>query len=144
MLNATYQRWYEGSLAVKDVKDILWNLSLEPIPAAIYKKGTYNSLGMNTRSKPLVISLLSTQWTQTADDAKVEGAVRTMFDALTTDAKRLGQDDPFVYLNYAAPPQNVITGYGLESVEHLQKVRARVDPKGVFSKQVPGGFKIPA
>ena len=49
----------------------------------------------------------------------------------------------FVYLNYANQAQNPIATYGRENVAGLKKAAERYDPRGVFQRQVPGGFKLP-
>lgn len=62
---------------------------------------------------------------------------------IEAEAKRLGVYDPYIYLNYAAPWQNVIASYGADRVYRLKQLRARVDPHAVFTRMVPRGFKIP-
>ena len=83
-------------------------------------------------------------WTDKADDGDVEATARTMFENIEADARKLGEYDPFVYLNYASAWQDPIASYGKESVEYMRKVKAKVDPHGLFTTKVPGGFKIPS
>ncbi|KAK5988319.1 FAD-dependent monooxygenase CTB5 [Cladobotryum mycophilum] len=138
MLNATFLRWNQSLPEIENVPNIVWSMSLEPLPPAIYKRATTdNSLGLGDRSKALVITLLTGMWTDKKDDDKVQQAASKMFDDLEADAKRLGEYDPFVYLNYAAPSQDPIRSYGEKSVEHLKRVRESVDPTGFFTHRVP-------
>lgn len=44
--------------------------------------------------------------------------------------------------NYAGVGQEVIRSYGEASNAFMRQVRARYDPTGVFSRLVPGGFKL--
>jgi len=149
ILKAVYQRLQESLPSVQEIPGIMWSISLEPLPPAIYARAPpgSNSFGLSDRKpqQALVVTLLSATWTRESDDATVEQAARALFDAIESDAKKLGAYDPFVYLNYAAPWQEPIASYGPEAVDRLRQVRDRVDPKGVFTKQVPGpaGFKIP-
>lgn len=83
-------------------------------------------------------------WTDEADDTKVEKTARKMLVDIETKAKELGEYDPFVYANYAAPWQDPIASYGKESIERLKMVRERVDPRRVFTHRVTGAFKLPA
>lgn len=48
----------------------------------------------------------------------------------------------FQYLNYAAPFQTPLESYGEENLRFLRAVSEKYDPKGVFQKRVPGGFKL--
>ena len=58
-------------------------------------------------------------------------------------AREMGLLHNFVYLNYANQVQDPITSYGRENVAGLKKAAERYDPRGVFQRQVPGGFKLP-
>ncbi|KAK8063332.1 oxidoreductase FAD-binding protein [Apiospora saccharicola] len=64
------------------------------------------------------------------------------FGIIEKEARALGAYDPFVFLSYAMPDQNPIASYGEENVRRLVAVRDRVDPAGMFTKQVPGRHKI--
>lgn len=54
--------------------------------------------------------------------------------------RRRGTADPFVYLNFAAPFQRPICGYGVDNVKYLEEVAEKYDPAGAFQNLVPGGF----
>ncbi|KAM0525765.1 hypothetical protein ACHAPE_000476 [Trichoderma viride] len=144
VLKTVFSCWKKSISVVEDVANVVWSISLEPLPTIFYKRaGTSNSLGLSDRNKPLVITLLTAMWTDEADDTKVEKTARKMLVDIETKAKELGEYDPFVYANYAAPWQDPIASYGKESIERLKKVRERVDPKGVFTHRVTGAFKLP-
>ncbi|KAI1453956.1 putative oxidoreductase [Annulohypoxylon moriforme] len=143
MLNATFSIWQDSLSEIKSVSGITWSLSLEPLPPAIYAKGaTANSLGLGERTKPLVVMLLTTSFKYAKDKQQVEEASRRFISAVKEEEQKQGADDPWVYLNYAAPWQDPIGSYGEESLRLLREVRKRVDPLEVFTHNVPGGFKI--
>ncbi|EDP54949.1 hypothetical protein KXX16_006847 [Aspergillus fumigatus] len=145
MLNATYRQWRASLAAIEDVPGIVWSVSLEPLPPAIYARAsTTNCLGLSQTSGALVVTLLNATWEDEADDAKVEQAARALVDRIEDDARQLDAYEPYVYLNYAAAWQDPIASYGKASVEKLQRVSQAVDPKGVFKNQMPGGFKLPS
>lgn len=145
MLNATYRQWRASLAAIEDVPGIVWSVSLEPLPPAIYARAsTTNCLGLSQTSGALVVTLLNATWEDEADDAKVEQAARALVDRIEDDARQLDAYEPYVYLNYAAAWQDPIASYGKASVEKLQRVSQAVDPKGVFKNQMPGGFKFPS
>ncbi len=58
-------------------------------------------------------------------------------------ARDMGMLHKFVYLDYANQDQDPILTYGRENVARLRAAARRYDPRGVFQRQVPGGFKLP-
>lgn len=143
MLNATYDLWQKGLAEVKSVSGLTWSISLDPLPPAIYAKAAHsNSFGLSNRSEALVVMLLTASFTYVADQEKVEEVAKRLVAGLQDEGHKQGAYDPWVYLNYAASWQDPIASYGEESVKHIEKVRNRVDPNGVFTYNVPGGFKI--
>lgn len=58
-------------------------------------------------------------------------------------AREMGLLHEFVYLNYANQDQNPILSYGPENVAIMKAAARKYDPRGVFQRQVPGGFKLP-
>lgn len=144
MLNATYLAWNDSISTIQGIDGIGWSISLEPLPPAIYARAAAgsNAFGLSDRTESLVVTLLSVSWMDAKDDIAVEEAARALLERIETEARRLDAYDPFVYLNYAAPWQEPLLSYGKESVEKMERVRAQVDPKGVFTRYVPGGFKL--
>lgn len=144
MLNAVYQRWNTSLDSIRDIPGIVWAISLEPLPAALYKRAK-NSMGLEDANKSLMITLLSATWDNPEDDATAEATAKALFVDIEEDAHRLGAYHPYVYLNYAAAPlwQDPIASYGSESIERMRRVSREVDPQGAFNKMMPGGFKIP-
>ncbi|KAI0382442.1 putative oxidoreductase [Hypomontagnella monticulosa] len=144
MLNTTYISWNKSLAAIQDIPNIIWSISLEPLPPAFYARSALsNAFGLSDRSGSLVIALLTAMWMNEDDDERIETTARELYTEIEDDAKKSGAYDPFVYLNYAAPWQDPIASYGAKNVERLKRVRKGVDSRGVFTRQVPGGFKIP-
>ncbi|KAL4998711.1 hypothetical protein BDV10DRAFT_194239 [Aspergillus recurvatus] len=144
MLNATYLRWKSSLPAIEDVRGIVWSISLEPLPPAIYARApAKNAFGLSDTTGPQVVTLLSVSWEDEADDERVQNTARALLEGIEEDARRLDSYVPFLYLNYAADWQDPIASYGKRSIEMLRRVSRDVDPKGVFRGGMPGGFKIP-
>ncbi|KAJ1714093.1 oxidoreductase [Aspergillus flavus] len=144
MLTAVYQQWDSSLKSVEGIPGMVWAISLEPLPPAIYaRNASRNALGLADASGSLVVTLLSATWDDESDDEEVEKAARELFDNIDNDARKLGVHEPFVYLNYAAPWQDPISSYKSKNVEILKRVSQDVDPKRVFQTNVPGGFKLP-
>ncbi|KAB8204816.1 hypothetical protein BDV34DRAFT_235597 [Aspergillus parasiticus] len=144
MLNAVYQHWDSSLKSVEGIPGMVWAISLEPLPPAIYTRhASKNALGLGDASGALVVTLLSATWDNELGDENVEKAARELFDNIDNEARKLGVYEPFVYLNYAAPWQDPISSYKSKNVELLKRVSLGVDPKRVFQTNVPGGFKLP-
>jgi hypothetical protein len=144
MLRAVYDVYSSSLESVKDIKGLTWSVSFEPLPPQIYQRGAAdNALGLADRSGTLVVCLITQAWSDEADSERAMEASAALASAIEKSARDLGAHDPYLYLNYAASWQDPISTYGAESVQQLQKLRARVDPNGVFTRLVPGGFKVP-
>jgi hypothetical protein len=141
---------FDASFArCKTQQGFSWNLSIEPLPPQIYARGTAeNSLGLYGRvgqpPKPLAVCLLSPARADADQDEQVYPAVRRLIDEVDARARRLDLYDPYPYLRYRAPWQDVISSYGPESVAELRALQDRADPGRAFTNQVPGGFKNPS
>jgi LmbE family N-acetylglucosaminyl deacetylase len=145
MLRAACEAWDASLAGVRDIRGLTWSLSLEPLPPAIYQRDVAaNVLGLADRTGSRVVCLLTQTWADQADNERVYAASAALIATIEDAARSLDAYDPYIYLDYAAPWQDPIASYGTASVQQLQKLRARVDPKGVFTHLVPGGFKIPS
>ena len=101
-----------------------------------------NSLGLDPAGGALVLTLLSITWNYAADDATVMNAANALIHQIETATKAAGTYSSFKYLNYANGDQDVINGYGAANKAHMQAVSRIYDPRGLFQKAVPGGFKL--
>jgi hypothetical protein len=72
----------------------------------------------------------------------VDTELKNMFDEIASAASEMGLLRRFQYLNYADKQQNPIASYGPENVAALQATSKKYDPKGLFQRQAPGGFKL--
>lgn len=145
VIKAAYEAWNASVPSIRNVPNLTYALVLEPLPPAFYSRhASTNSLGLEDRTDSLFITLVSATWFTAEDDELVDSTAQSLLDSVKTAASKLGGLDPYVYLNYAGRNQDPIASYGKKSVEQLLNVRERVDPTLVFTKQVPGGYKIPS
>ncbi|CBF71642.1 hypothetical protein AN6876.2 [Aspergillus nidulans FGSC A4] len=135
MLNATYLRWKSSLPEIEDVRGIVWSVSLEPLPPAIYARAPRkNALGLSNTTGSQVVTLLSATWEDETDDERIYNTARALFEGIEEDARRLNNYESFLYLNYAADWQDPIASYGESSIEMLKRVSRDVDPEGLFRK----------
>ena len=143
MLHATFDICNNSRAGVQDISGLAWSFSMEPLPPSLYQHNAKaNAFGLANRTGTRVVCLLTQSWSNADDDERVYAATTALIAAIEDAARSLDVYDPFLYLNYAAPWQNPIASYGNASVQQLRALRARVDPKGIFTDQVPGAFKI--
>jgi hypothetical protein len=127
------------------VPNLAYSLSFQPMPTAITSKADSrggNSLGLSAADGNLFNLLLTVSWDDVADDAAIEQHAKDLFQQSEDEAKKLGLFNKYLYLNYAASWQDPFSGYGTAVKAKLQAVSKKYDPKGVFQKQVSGGFKL--
>lgn len=101
-----------------------------------------NVLGLDAADGPLINCLIAATWNNTSDDEVVVGTAKLLLKEVEEGAKKKKIYSKFKYLNYAYVGQPVIEGYGEENVRFLREVSKKYDPRGVFQRQVPGGFKL--
>ena len=128
-----------------DVTGMTYSLSFQPLPTAITSKAASrggNSLGLSEADGNLFNLLMTVSWDNVADDERIEQHAKDLFQQSEDEARKLGLYHKYLYLNYAASWQDPFSGYGDEQKAKLQAVSRKYDPKGVFQKQVSGGFKL--
>jgi hypothetical protein len=144
-INATVRAWNASVPSVQDIPGIVWAVNMDVLPPALYARhAEANALGLtNRKDRPLIVVELTMTWSAADDDETVEMAAKALIATIQQDVGKLGALDPFMYINYAAPWQNPIAGYGEANVDRLLKVQREYDPQRVFTDLIPGGFKLP-
>jgi hypothetical protein len=110
----------------------------------------------------MVALLIFAQWQNAADDEMVNEFAKRCIASTDVQAKSKGLFYPFAYLNDAAGWQDIFSLYGggkslpkmkaiakrygewssADSIDQQPLTQSVIDPKGVFQKLMPGGFKI--
>ena len=164
--NGTRQVWFETSFKLDrqllvDVYD-LWNEAINEVrtlPSVFLFALAYhvisrdtllssqarggNALGLRPEDGPFIICQVETGHTDAAHDADFLALARKVTDRIKDLTRKRGRYMPFKYLNYSDRSQDVIRGYGEESVTQLKAVSRKYDPQRFFQSNVPGGFKLP-
>ncbi|KAL8773027.1 MAG: hypothetical protein Q9209_002047 [Squamulea sp. 1 TL-2023] len=100
-----------------------------------------NSLGIDPNRNIFWLNY-GVSYTNAADDELVYSTTRNYFDKVEQYTRSTGQHESFIYMNYALPTQRVIESYGQANVNFLRAVAKKYDPRLVFQRLVPGGFKL--
>ena len=132
--------------SLKLVPGLGFYLSFQPQGQVIISKsgagaGT-NSLGLDSSDGELVVALVNVVWDLSVFDWVVNRRVQELMGKAARIAEEMGVLNEYVYLNYAAPWQRPISGYGVQSRNELLETSRRYDPGQLFQKAVPGGFKL--
>ncbi|RYC59539.1 hypothetical protein CHU98_g6678 [Xylaria longipes] len=100
-----------------------------------------NALGLENANQTWLA--IDVGWWHASDDAAANEATASLIARVEDAAKSSGQYVDYIFMNDAAVAQNVIGHYGAGNVARLRAVQRRYDPRNIFQKLVPGGFKLP-
>ena len=145
MLNEVFDLFNASLQPIKNTPGLIYSLTYQALPASVTEKSATtggNPLGLESTNGPQVLALLSTSWSNAADDEKINAAVQGVFSQVENRALALNMKNRWIYLNYAAKWQDVIGSYGPENVAKLQSASKKYDPDGLFQYGEPGGYKL--
>ncbi|KAI9706175.1 MAG: hypothetical protein M1820_004936 [Bogoriella megaspora] len=120
-------------------------LAFQPLTSNILQHTTKrggNVLGLSASEAPLMLMNFGWQWSNASLDSVVKEGIANIVEKSNQAAAEMGLLNDYVYMNYAAPGQDPVKGYGQENVEFMKEVQRKWDPEGVFTKLCPGGFKV--
>ena len=123
---------------------VVWSIAFEPLPTTFLAPGAgKNSLGTSPKDGNGIIMLISPLWPNSLADGAVHAKAAEVVNGVNAKARENGMLKRFVYANYADWSQHQLESYGEQDLEFLKRTAGKYDPKGVFQKKVPGGFKLP-
>jgi len=131
--------------SVADVANLTIGFSLQVITDPILEKTKLNggnALGLDTNEGPLMLCLVSPSWSDSADDERINKFAARIVDRSVEAAKAAGKANGYLYMNYASPWQDPISGYGSANQARLKAISKKYDPTGVFEILQPGYFKL--
>ncbi|KAI6876293.1 hypothetical protein KC338_g357 [Hortaea werneckii] len=117
----------------------------QPIPPTFGKDSVAhggNVLGLDRFDETLILYEPYLSWTNAEQDVLFKGQAKWLRDELAAFAKSIGADNEYIYLDYADADQDPLGSYGEENVRKMKVAAKKYDPKGVFQKLQPGGFKL--
>ena len=123
---------------------LAWVLAFEPLPTSFLTPGAgKNALGTSRKDGKGMILLISALWPESSANDAVDAKAHEILSAVNAKARSMGMLKEFLYANYAGANQHPLESYGQSNVDFLRRTAKKYDPKGVFQKKVPGGFKLP-
>ena len=144
-LKAFIDIFFDMLPAIDDAAGILPVLSFQAITVPAMRKMQQNggnALGLNPDNGPIFICNLAILWTDAADNARIMSFSNNLYKRLVGEAAKKDLNSDYIYMNYASPYQDVISGYGAANKARLKKIAGNYDPTGVFQTLQPGYFKL--
>lgn len=125
------------------VAGLLISVVLQPLTAPMLDAGCgQNSLGLCPDAGNLIILDLTIQWSSASDDDLVNSAAQRFVNCGVARAQERGIANRYIYLNYALESQDPIGSYGQDNLNSMRATSLKYDPRQVFQRLVPGGFKL--
>jgi hypothetical protein len=144
-MNDIHEKWAELLEILKDADGFIFSLGFFPITKAMLvnsHKAGGNAKDIDAEDGPLFIMMLNPTWNSSSDDDRVHEGVEKLLAASRAMASDRGLLHRYIFTNYAYYKENLFQGYGEKSLAALRETSQKFDPKGVFQKAVPGGFKL--
>lgn len=144
-MEALNQKWDETLSRVKDADGLIFSLGFHPLTKALLENSANaggNAMNISPSDGPLFVVLINPVWKNAEDDERIFAEVGNLVKELRQLASEKGLLHRYIFTNYSYSEDDVIAGYGEESVLRLREASKSYDPEGVFHKGVPGGFKL--
>ncbi len=145
LLKSAVETWNPTLQTILPVTNLTSTITFQCLPTSVTSRAVTtggNALGLEANKESLVLAVITSQWSAEADDSRVENMAEEVFTRTDVEAESRNLTNRWVYLNYAGPFQDPITGYGEANKMKLQAVSKKYDPRGIFQFGVPGGFKV--
>lgn len=122
-----------------------WTATYAPLPTVLMAQGeNQNVMGTAVDQGNALILYIMASWTDSASSPQVYAKAKEIVDRIDALAKRMGLKHDFLYANMIGTDQKPYVSYGAKNHAFLRQVAKQYDPRGVFQKLVPGGYKLNA
>lgn len=144
-MESFYEKWQSTMSKVKDAEGFIFSFGFHPITKALLEasqRAGGNAMDIPPSDGPLFVVLINPAWKLAEDDARIFAAVEDLVAELRSLALDKDLLHRYIFTNYGYAKDDVVAGYGEESVSKLRAASKKYDPEGIFQKAVPGGFKL--
>ncbi|ROW02398.1 hypothetical protein VMCG_06089 [Cytospora schulzeri] len=145
LMEAFHQKWEETLCKVKDAEGFIFSFGFHPLTKALLAnsaKAGGNAMDIPPSDGPLFVVLVNPIWKEAKDDERIFAEVGNLVTELRQLAREKDLLHRYIFTNYGYSEDDVVAGYGEDSVSRLRETSKRYDPEGLFQKSVPGGFKL--
>ncbi|KAI3391073.1 hypothetical protein diail_8059 [Diaporthe ilicicola] len=126
---------------------IVFSFGFHPITKALLEesqKAGGNAINIPPSDGPLFVVLINPSWKLAEDDERIFEEIESLVGDLRDLARNKGVIHRYIFTNYGYPKDDIIAGYGKESVSRLRTASKKYNPERVFQHPDPGGFKLGA
>lgn len=128
------------------VTDLVASIAFIPITKDYLTASTVNGgdpMEVDPSEAPYLWIEETLLWSNTANDTSIVNFLAAFNTNVSNQLDSLGDvTSSFLYLNYAGENQLVFEGYPVDNVHRMQSIRDNYDPEMVFTKLMPGGWKV--
>lgn len=146
LMETFHEKWQETLAAIKDADGFIFSFGFHPLTKALLEnsaKAGGNAKAIPPSDGPLFVLLINPIWTLPQDDHRIFTAVGKLVAEFRALASEKGLLHRYIFPNYGYQKDDIIVGYGEESVSKLRETSKKYDPEAIFQKGVRGGFKLP-
>lgn len=144
-MDTLHNKWQETLATIKDAEGFIFSFGFHPLTRSLLTnsaKAGGNAMNIPPEDGPLFVVLINPCWTKVADDERIISSVEALVAEFRRLASEKGLLHRYIFTNYAYHKDDVMAGYGEESLQRMRSVSKKYDPEGLFQKGVPGGFKL--
>lgn len=137
---------------VEMVTASIWNVAglqasvaFQPVTKNFIQQGINkggNPQGVDISKAPYFWMVENFSWTNPSDDAKIMAFATQVTSVIEQKLKAAGQQATYHYMNDAGLGQQIFQNYGSGNLAKLQAIRAKYDPKKIYTNLMPGGWKV--
>lgn len=128
-----------------DVEGAIIGFAFNPITSQLLRKSNEKPGSLQGLNEDPACWIEQTySWKNAADDALFDNFIRNFEANITEPLRTMNATSSFYYLNEADEGQPVFESYPDGNLARLKRIRAKYDPKRVFTDLMPGGFKVDA
>lgn len=146
LMKELHQVWLKALEPLRSLQGFIFSLGYFPLTKAMLtnsKNAGDNAMNIDPTDGPLFVTFVNPTWDLAENDDQVYSAVEGLLQKMREIANAKGLLHRYVFTNYGYYKDDVLAGYGEESVRRMREVGEKYDADCVFQEVVPGGFKLP-
>lgn len=124
------------------VPGLFVTFAAQPITQRFIQQSGDLPQGVDATHGPYFWYVLNVGWTEQASDALVQQFVAAFDEVVNEGLEKAGLRADYIYMNDADKGQPVFQNYPEQNLLRLKEIRSKYDPRGVLTKQMPGGWKV--
>ncbi|KAF1973688.1 FAD-binding domain-containing protein [Bimuria novae-zelandiae CBS 107.79] len=127
------------------VANLQASITFQPVTAAflLHSAATGgNPQGVDVSRAPYFWMVENFTWSSANDDAKVRAAADVITAKINGLLRAKVFSAKYLYMNDAGKGQPIFQSYPAANLRRLKAIRTKYDPLGVYTKLMPGGWKV--